>query len=315
MFGYIKINKEDEGELLVKELNIYKTVYCTLCKVLGKSFGVVSRLTLSYDCVFLAILMIGLKSDSAMLAKTQRCVVNKFKKCHFCTSFEDEFKFVSAVSIILSRFKIVDDIKDSKNFFKKFCSYFLLIIFELPYKRAKKLHCDVDKIVEDKIKKQNLIENSNCTIDESSDSTAQMFSFIFSKLSTDESQKRVLNRFGFFLGKWIYLIDAVDDFKKDFKGGNFNPFIVKFGGDFDKAKEYSAGVLNQVLYQLFVAYSLLEIKNLNGLLDNIVKLSLKRTQNKIFNEPQNERNESSFFLKFKKSRKIQRVILEKGENK
>jgi hypothetical protein len=33
------------------------------------------------------------------------------------------------------------------------------------------------------------------------------------------------------IGKWIYLIDALDDYDKDKKKGAYNPFILAYGAD------------------------------------------------------------------------------------
>ena len=33
----------------------------------------------------------------------------------------------------------------------------------------------------------------------------------------------------YFLGKWIYLIDALDDYEKDVKEGSYNPFFYCYG--------------------------------------------------------------------------------------
>ena len=58
MFGYIRIAKP---ELKVKEYEMYKAIYCSLCRELGRSYGFLSRLTLSYDFTFLALLNMSLK--------------------------------------------------------------------------------------------------------------------------------------------------------------------------------------------------------------------------------------------------------------
>ena len=48
-------------------------------------------------------------------------------------------------------------------------------------------------------------------------------------LSEDGMEKRILKRFGYLLGRWIYFIDALDDLEDDLKEGGFNPFIKRFG--------------------------------------------------------------------------------------
>ena len=49
MFGYVTIYKD---ELLVREFNEYKSVYCGLCRTLGTEYSKLSRFILSYDCTF-----------------------------------------------------------------------------------------------------------------------------------------------------------------------------------------------------------------------------------------------------------------------
>ena len=66
MFGYLQIEKE---ELLVKEFETYKAVYCGLCKQMGKDYSFLTRLTLSYDCTFYAMLLMSLHSSCGGLRK------------------------------------------------------------------------------------------------------------------------------------------------------------------------------------------------------------------------------------------------------
>ena len=56
MFGYVRPFK---GEMLVKEYDAYKGVYCGLCKALGDHYGVLARFALSYDCTFYALLALN----------------------------------------------------------------------------------------------------------------------------------------------------------------------------------------------------------------------------------------------------------------
>ena len=43
-------------------------------------------------------------------------------------------------------------------------------------------------------------------------------------LYKEDEWKECLYRMGFFLGKYIYLIDAYEDIEKDLNKGNYNPF-------------------------------------------------------------------------------------------
>lgn len=79
MFGYLQLQK---SELLVRELEAYKSVYCGLCKQMGKDYSVFSRLILSYDCTFYAILLMSLNKTCTGF-KQGRCSCNPLKM-QFC---------------------------------------------------------------------------------------------------------------------------------------------------------------------------------------------------------------------------------------
>ena len=66
MFGYIRT---DTPELRVKENEYYKAVYCGLCRAQGKCTGQCSRMTLSYDMAFLALLRLAVNKDSPIIKK------------------------------------------------------------------------------------------------------------------------------------------------------------------------------------------------------------------------------------------------------
>ena len=57
MFGYVTTNME---EMKVKDYRKYRAFYCGICQDLKEYHGQPSRLTLTYDMTFLAILLTGL---------------------------------------------------------------------------------------------------------------------------------------------------------------------------------------------------------------------------------------------------------------
>lgn len=62
LFGYIR---PFQPELRIKEYEAYKSVYCGLCKELGRQYGIFARFTLSYDFTFLAILSMAVQKGPA----------------------------------------------------------------------------------------------------------------------------------------------------------------------------------------------------------------------------------------------------------
>ena len=124
MFGYLQI---DEGELKVREYEAYKSVYCGLCKQMGKDYTFLSRFTLSYDCTFYTMLLLSSRK-SCNGFRNGHCVFNPLKKCKYAQCEDDSYSKSAAFSIISTYYKLKDDIADS-GFFRRSASRLLLAVF------------------------------------------------------------------------------------------------------------------------------------------------------------------------------------------
>lgn len=262
MFGYIKTHRP---ELKVKEDEAYKGIYCSLCRELGKRYGLVSRLFLSYDSAFLALALIALSEDKVCF-ENKRCPFNPTKKCNFCSESRKEIQFAADISVLLLYHKVRDNIKDST--FIKALFYRIVLLFLLkPYKKAKKLCPDAADIIENYICMQNEVENKQSRyVDEAAEPTAILLKKIYSLGETDNDIKIVREQLGYHLGRWIYLIDAFDDIDKDRKSGNYNPFLISNNDNFEKIK----GDLLMTAGEVAKAYRLLNVKCFNGIIENII---------------------------------------------
>ena len=107
MLGYIKVFKP---ELKVKEFEVYRGIYCTLCRNLGRRYSPFAQLFLNYDFTLLALLALSLKKDSCRFEKC-RCPYNIAKKCFRCTN-KDIFDNCSDSLIITLFYKLQDNFHD-----------------------------------------------------------------------------------------------------------------------------------------------------------------------------------------------------------
>lgn len=282
MFGYVRPYKPD---LLVKEYNTYKSVYCGLCKSLGENFSFSSRFFLNYDATFLSILEMSIKKNN-MKFKKHHCKANPIKQCSFCECDDNNiYSFSGAVSIIMTYYKIKDNILDS-NFFKKSLSYLAISIIFRGYKKAKYIYPQVEKIVSDFYKEQIEVENDPSSgIDISAMPTANVLSKIFTMIASNKDEERILSSIGFFIGRWIYLIDAADDIDKDIKNKNFNPFVNELikskGIQRNEVNKYCNDVLNQTISQIILSFNLLNLSDFNGILNNIIFKGMPMMQKQI----------------------------------
>lgn len=283
MFGYVRIAK---GELKVKEYEMYKAVYCSLCKNLGKQYGILSRLTLSYDFTFLSLLNMALL-DGVDCFKKGRCAFNPIKKCNYCEN-TDALRMPSAAAMIMIYHKICDNISD-ESAFKKIGNIMIKPLFYRAFKKAQKEYPQISDIMDLYIKEQKAVEDSQSReIDEACDPTAKAMSEIFALCSADDTQKRVLRRLGYCMGRYIYLLDAAVDLEEDIKNGAYNVLKYKKCSDF---RDLAENIVKPQLYfcanEAARAYELLDIKKYRTILGNIIYLGLEETFTK---ELENEKS-------------------------
>lgn len=289
MFGYVNIDKDN---LLCKEYDIYKGIYCSLCKQMGKEYSFLSRFVLSYDCTFYAMLMMSLQDECPQFSKG-RCRFNPLKSCDFCKKDEKALSIASAVSVISAYFKLIDNIEDSP-FIKRIAYRLLKPIFSSWRKKAKKKYPYIDDAVSKMMKSQaNAEKDKNCNIDNAADPTAKMLSELCeymydctdSKiLKDDNSSKRILSTFGYYLGRWIYLVDATDDIEDDIKHKNFNPYIIKYGENIAEHTAEIKSSLNHALSETLLAYSLLKKGRFDSIINNILTLGLPKKQETVLSK-------------------------------
>ncbi|MBQ7744747.1 MAG: hypothetical protein IJT85_04155 [Ruminococcus sp.] len=285
MFGYLQIHKD---ELKVKEYEAYKSVYCGLCKQLGRDYGFLTRLILSFDCTFYAILLMSLKRSCTGFSDG-RCKFNPLKKCKFADCKDNAYSKASALSVISAYYKVVDDIDDS-GFFKRIALKIAKPFFGRRQKKAARRFPEIENIVSEMMKNQKAAENDELvTIDKAANPTAKMISDLSALEGGNDLQKRVLSEFGYQIGRWVYLIDAADDYEKDKKSGNFNPFIKADIND----KDYINSVLSQSLARAYDAYNLLDIIDFKPIIDNMMLYGFPNKQNAVLNNRQEVKNEQS----------------------
>lgn len=279
LFGYIRIAKP---ELKVKEYEMYKAVYCSLCRSLGKYYGFLSRFTLSYDFTFLALLNMSLQ-DGCDIIERKRCVCNPLKKCNYCKNGES-LQMPSAAAMIMLYYKLCDNIADEKGI-KKLGFLLLKPLYSGAHKKAARLYPQIEKLIADFISEQSKLEKEGCTeLDRAADPTAKALSELLKLCSSDQTQQRVLGRMGYCLGRYIYLIDAACDLDEDVEKGSYNVLKNGLKGE---AKEYAKKRIVPQLYfcanEAGKAFELLDIKKYKTILGNIIYLGLEDTFKKEFN--------------------------------
>lgn len=298
MFGYIRPYK---SEMLVREYDQYKAVYCELCRQLGRHYGRLARLTLSYDCTFYTMLALAV-NGSELTLKNGHCMVNPLRKCKFIACRGEEYKKAAALSVIMTYHKIRDTLEDDK-ISKSVGSRLLLPFISLKYKKAAGDYPLLAETAEAAMAAQREAEaDPQASIDKCSEPTAHMMALLCEELAGQNcSQALALKQFGYFFGRWIYLMDAADDLQRDLKDGAFNPFIHKFSLHVyrkDKAGRKNQltpmpeqqrrdvetacnEILNATMSMMIPPLNLVEMENFGTIIENIIKKGLPEMQREI----------------------------------
>ena len=212
MFGYINVNGKELSE---ENKNIYQSYYCGLCRNLRDFCGPKGQALLNYDMTFLVVLLTGLYEPDTK-SKEFTCVLHPIKKRQ-ARSNEIQ-QYAAQMNVLLAYYNLVDDWKDEKSYTKKT----IASMFEKDYKRVAAQYPRQVKAVEDYIAKLSAYEESKETnIDLVAGLTGEMLGEIFA-WKQDEWYDE-LKTLGFYLGKFIYLMDAYEDLKKDEKNDSYNP--------------------------------------------------------------------------------------------
>lgn len=270
MFGYIRVYKP---ELRLKEWEMYKSVYCALCKKLGRDYGIFARLTLSYDFTFLACLKMSL-IDSGCDIERKACAFNPLKKCNYCIGIDDTLEFTGAGAMLLLYYKMLDNISDEKGI-KKLGSKIVFPFFKRARKKALKKYPELDEIFKEYTDKQAAVEKDNeKNIDRAAEPTAAMLSKLFERCSQNESEKPALSRLGYCMGRYIYILDAAADYEQDIKYNRYNPF------ENETFKEKAENQLEFCINEAILTFESIDFKKMKNILGNIIYLGLEDTYKK-----------------------------------
>ena len=163
----------------------------------------------------------------------------------------------------------------------------LLLLFKRKKKKASNKHSDFDMIISQMLQSQFKTElNDSADIDECAYPSAYMLQKTMQIFARDEKERVIFGEFGFYLGRWMYLIDAFDDIEKDVKTKSFNVFVKNFNITKDNMMTEEMifkcnEILNAALYRMTVAYDLIDRQSFEAICDNIVYKGFASSQKSV----------------------------------
>jgi len=271
MFGYIAPLK---SEMKIREFEIYNAYYCAICHAVKRRYGELPRLMLSYDAVFIAMLaeelLFGKKEP---VFNTFRCFNNPLKKRNE-TAPSDGIDYAADVMVFLGWLSLRDgrEDKDAGNPCKQTAAMAgEAIMRRAGRKAAGKLGEKADVLRECFDEQLALESGKEESLDKAADSTGRMMAELLDfPYPKTEMQAKVLRELGYHLGRYIYIIDAIDDLEKDRRSGAYNPLLLK-----PKPPEALKTAVLLDLARVGELVNELELVNNKNIIDNIIYLGLR----------------------------------------
>ncbi|MBQ9886972.1 MAG: hypothetical protein IJM37_08975 [Lachnospiraceae bacterium] len=258
MFGYVTVNKD---ELKVKDYERYRGYYCGLCHTLKRLYGATGRITLSYDMTFLVIFLTGLY-ESMPDDEFKRCVPHLTKKHRVLANEFSEY--AADMNILLTYNNLKDDWIDDRKLYGAAGAAALKRKYNKACKKYDRQAEAVNTYMQELIKCE---KERDYNLDRASGLTGRMLAEIF--VYDEDVWAEDVRAMAFYLGKFIYIMDAYEDVYKDKKTGNYNPLmplvedadfegkcesiLTMMAADCSKAFErlpiiYDAEILRNILY-------------------------------------------------------------------
>lgn len=316
MLGYVKI---DKGELKVREYEVYTGYYCGVCKSIGRRYGQLPRMVLSYDAAFLAILLASL-SDESDTPVQEHCIAHPVIKKKTVIR-NRAIDYAGDVMLILAWYKLADDAADEGKAYAKP----VMLMMKRIFRRLNSLYPELCSSVKCHLSALSALEREKCA---SIDMAAEAFSKIMEDIFTEGLQavygseppqheppgdrgdpcisgmqdepcgfaspgndtRELLARAGYHLGKWVYMIDAVDDIEENIESGAYNPLLFRFKFDAanETADEFRARIEPDLRFNLYHYLAMLsrctdslDIRKNAGIIENVIYFGLNRKTEEI----------------------------------
>lgn len=251
MFGYVR---PSEARLSEADKERFAAAYCGLCRTLGERYGLASRFILNYDFAFLAIL---LWEGEAPEPLHRGCIAHPAGKRPYFPG-NAALELAADYSVILARWQAADALADPGGGKAKY--RLLAAALKGGYRQAAARRPAFDGKVREQLTRLRALEEGGCaSLDEPADAFARLLAGAALE-ARDPVKRRVLEQLLYHLGRWIYLVDAADDLRRDHESRNYNPVALRYGlrdGLWTpEARQEFASTLDHSIHMMATAFEL-----------------------------------------------------------
>lgn len=219
--------------------------YCGTCKTIGRQYGQSARFLLNFDTVFLAELLTALGDQTTSL-KPWASAYQSFN-CLTLPRTREEFPlplhFAATATVVLAEFKVQDHLQDHSSWSGRVVATTFSTAFQTAAQQLSDWAFPVDELREmlgsQTQREGELKQNGSATDPEAglslvAEPTAHATGLFFrhgARLLGAVEAESTMYHLGQAFGTLIYLLDALEDFEKDHRRGDFNAFQIAFNID------------------------------------------------------------------------------------
>ena len=212
MFGFVTASG---SELTKDQKQRYGSVYCGICRQIRSRCCQTARLGLSYDMAFLALLLMSLYEPEEQCGH-RACSLHPFQPRSWVDN--EYIRYAADMNVALTYYKCLDDWKDDRNPAARLMAKRLEpYLSELRQRYPRQCGS-----IEECIRTLSSLEAEGCA---NPDLPANCFGQLMAELLIyrEDLWSPALRRLGLYLGRFIYLADAVVDYRQDVKKKKYNP--------------------------------------------------------------------------------------------
>lgn len=190
---------------------VYKNYYCGLCFALEVHYGQLSRMLLSYDVTILAI---ALHAHECPTCDRLSCVGGRATKKKMFQS--ETWKKIAAINILMAAENLRDDIDDEGSWKASAARW----LFGRVIKKAQKDFPLIAETIHVNYRNIQLAEREEKDVLQIGDCFGQMMvATVDSAFSVPQNVREYARE----ISRWMYFVDALDDYDEDIAKKRFNP--------------------------------------------------------------------------------------------
>lgn len=268
MFGYVL---PDKPNLYMRDYALFRAYYCGLCHAMKKNSGQFSRLSVNYDAAFISLFFHDIRGEKPKIVQ-KRCILNPKKRA--VVDVSETSLEVARLNLVLLGLKLEDDKADGeKGFFKR-------LVFSGKVKKARKLSPEFAAFADECFLKQREEEKSGGGLDAAAEPFSDMMRKTFAFLAGEKSGEAI-ERLGYLLGKYVYLMDALDDYDEDVKKGKFNAFYRTFREKCAEELMKNNGedvrfLMEEIIKAIEIVYREIKLGESEGIVTNVLWYGLRQ---------------------------------------